>query len=67
MKPLSENTRLALAASSFLLVAIGASFIAWCAGYDFDHRDVFVGFYVAMSLLIAVSVSFGFYSSMEDK
>lgn len=35
----------------FSAVCSASAFIGWCTGFNFDHRDEEVGFWIAMTLV----------------
>lgn len=38
----------------FVVTCLVGAFVAWCGGFNFDHRSVDVGFGVVMVLICAV-------------
>ena len=51
----------------FVLICSFGAFIAWCCGYDFDHRSPDIGFAVFLTIVTASLVSFGVSSELKDK
>jgi hypothetical protein len=46
---------------NFIITFIGicalSAFIWWCGGFDFDHRNQWVGFWVLITILVASVIS----------
>lgn len=42
--------QLIMAVLAFLITCVISAFIAWCSGFNFDHRSESVGFYVSMTV-----------------
>jgi hypothetical protein len=42
---------------TFTVICALSAFIGWCSGFDFDHRNEWVGFWVAITILFASAIS----------
>ena len=42
---------------TFIVICALSAFIGWCGGYDFDHRNGWVGFWAAITILFASAIS----------
>jgi antibiotic biosynthesis monooxygenase (ABM) superfamily enzyme len=49
----------------FTIVFTLSAFIAWLAGYDFNHRSPDVAAWVLMTIMFATIVSFFVYTSIK--
>lgn len=49
--------RASIALTVFLVGACFFAFVAWCSGFNFDHRNSDVGLGVFMTTLISVTVA----------
>ena len=50
-----------LTSLSFLMSTLICAFIAWCSGFNFDHRNIDVGLYISQSLVCSFMVSLAVY------
>jgi len=50
---------------TFVIILSLCAFVAWCGGYNFDHRGIDVGYIVGSSLFISALFTTGVFVSID--